>query len=256
MTPVEKVLEALRRTGRNPQRSGSSWSVRCPAHDDRRASLSVSTGVDGRALVHCHAACATKAVVSALGLRLRNLMPEREEPPRSGKVKRKTTEATFATAQAAVAELERQHGKRSALWTYHDAEGNPVGIVVRWDRGDGTKDIRPAFRDGERWRIGAMPDPRPLYRLPDLVGATRVLVVEGEKCADAAWALGFVATTSAGGSKAASTTDWRPLAGAATARQMQPERRGAGAGVPHRWGPAPPRLGAGHDRDARRRHFG
>jgi hypothetical protein len=38
-------------------------------------------------------------------------------------------------------------------------------------------------------------------------------VVEGEKVADAARSLGFVATTSAGGAQAAAKTDWRPLAG-------------------------------------------
>src|SRR6516225_4181461 len=58
-----------------------------------------------------------------------------------------------------------------------------------------------------------MPDPRPLYGLSDLAAAGRVLVTEGEKAADAARSLGFVATTSAGGSQAAGKTDWRPLAG-------------------------------------------
>jgi hypothetical protein len=67
--------------------------------------------------------------------------------------------------------------------------------------------------NGDGWRIGAMPDPRPLYHLPDLEVAPRVAICEGEKAADAARSLGFAATTSAGGSQAASKTDWRPLAG-------------------------------------------
>src|SRR5262249_48959245 len=61
--------------------------------------------------------------------------------------------------------------------------------------------------------IGAMPEPRPLYRQPDLAAAERVVVCEGEKAADAARSVGFVATTSAGGAQAAGKTDWRPLAG-------------------------------------------
>lgn len=76
-----------------------------------------------------------------------------------------------------------------------------------------VEDIRPVSRDADGWRIGAMPDPRPLYNLPNLAAAMRVIVCEGEKAADAASALGFVATTSAGGSQAANKTDWRPLAG-------------------------------------------
>jgi len=58
-----------------------------------------------------------------------------------------------------------------------------------------------------------MPSPRPLYGLPDVAAAPRVFVTEGEKAADAARLLGFVATTSAHGSQSASKTDWTPLAG-------------------------------------------
>jgi hypothetical protein len=44
---------------------------------------------------------------------------------------------------------------------YHNAQGEPVGVVVRWDTPTG-KDIRPVARHPDGWRIGAMPDPRPL----------------------------------------------------------------------------------------------
>jgi hypothetical protein len=86
-------------------------------------------------------------------------------------------------------------------------------VIARWDRDSGAKDIRPVARHGDGWQVAAMPVPRPLYRLPDLADASVVVVVEGEKCADAARGLGLVATTSAGGSQAADKTDWRPLAG-------------------------------------------
>ena len=45
---------------------GSYGTARCPAHDDRRPSLSVSDGLDGRVLVHCHAGCDQGAVWDAL----------------------------------------------------------------------------------------------------------------------------------------------------------------------------------------------
>jgi len=50
---------------------------RCPAHDDKTPSLSVSEGHDGRALLHCHAGCATSDIVAALGFGLRGLFPGR-----------------------------------------------------------------------------------------------------------------------------------------------------------------------------------
>ncbi len=118
----------------------------------------------------------------------------------------------FDTARDAVAELERRHGPRSALWTYHDASGEPVGVVVRWDLADGKKDIRPASRHGDGWRIGGMPEPRPLYGLPDLAGAKRVYVCEGEKAADAVRSVGLAATTSAHGCESPGKAEWRPLA--------------------------------------------
>lgn len=74
MSPADRVLGTLtgvRRTG--PGR----WSAICPAHADRRPSLSVREIEDGRLLVHCHAGCDVDRVVGALGLDLRDLFPGR-----------------------------------------------------------------------------------------------------------------------------------------------------------------------------------
>src|SRR5262245_45025743 len=208
MTPLETLLARLA----DARKAGNGWSARCPAHDDRRASLSIAQGDDGTALVKCHAGCDTVAILAAVGMKLTDLFPPKAGPTPICNGKPTAGGRTFATAKDAVAELECRHGKRSALWTYHDAQGDPVGVVVRWDKTDG-KDIRPVARYEDGWRIGAMPDPRPVYGLPDLAAARRVIVCEGEKAADAARSLGFIATTSAGGSQAASKTDWRPLEG-------------------------------------------
>jgi len=53
------LLELLLSKLPSAKKSGSDWSARCPAHDDRHASLSVSPGDDGRLLRHCHAGCDT-----------------------------------------------------------------------------------------------------------------------------------------------------------------------------------------------------
>jgi putative DNA primase/helicase len=68
-------------------------------------------------------------------------------------------------------------------------------------------------RWGDKWIIGGMPEPRPLYGLPDLADIKRAYVAEGEKAADAARSIGLVATTSPHGSKSAEKADWSPLAG-------------------------------------------
>jgi hypothetical protein len=56
---------------------GKGWSARCPAHDDRQASLSVTIGNDGRILAHCFAGCAIGDVLGAVGLTLTDLFPAR-----------------------------------------------------------------------------------------------------------------------------------------------------------------------------------
>jgi hypothetical protein len=208
MTPVEKVLAKLP----GAKKSGKRYLARCPAHDDRKASLSISEGDDGRALLNCFAGCGPPAILAALGLTWADLFPVEKGPATNRNGKPRPRARTFPTANDAVAELERRHGKRSALWTYYDARGEPVGVVVRWDRSNG-KEIRPVSRRGDGWRIEAMPIPRPLYGLPELAKARRVVVVEGEKVADQARRIGFTATTSAGGSQVAGKTDWRPLVG-------------------------------------------
>jgi putative DNA primase/helicase len=57
---AQALGEAL--TGR---KSGSTWVARCPAHDDRTPSLSITDGED-RVLVHCHAGCSQSEVIQAL----------------------------------------------------------------------------------------------------------------------------------------------------------------------------------------------
>ncbi len=247
-TPVDRVLSALREHGHEPKRSGAGWCCRCPAHDDRTPSLSIHAGDDGRALVNCHAGCTVDAVCGAIGLRPADLFipdPSRlggrtgrapktrprgdgdettRKPARGADSVTVASDATphtggrtFPAARDAVAELERRHGPRSTTWTYHDAGGVPVGLVVRWNTHTG-KDVRPVSRkaDGSGWIIGGMPTPRPLYGLPDLLATpagSRVFIVEGEKAADAARAVGLLATTSPHGSKSASQADWSPVAG-------------------------------------------
>jgi len=113
------------------------------------------------------------------------------------------------------------HGRPSASWAYRDAAGGLIHWVCRFDKPDGSKEILPQtlWRDAGRlgWRWGAPPVPRPLFGLDRLAlaPAAPVLIVEGEKTADAAAALfpGFAVASWSGGSKAVGKADWAVLAG-------------------------------------------
>ena len=55
-----------------------SWSARCPAHEDRNPSLSVTELAGDKVLVNCHAGCSTIAVVAEVGLSMSDLFAPRE----------------------------------------------------------------------------------------------------------------------------------------------------------------------------------
>lgn len=110
-------------------------------------------------------------------------------------------------------------GLHVAEWKYYDLTGSIIAAVKRFEP-DGTpasKTYRPyCFKivDGQRrWKMGA-PELRPLYRLPEIALAQTVVLVEGEKCAQALADLGIDATTAMQGAEAPiERTDWTPLTG-------------------------------------------
>lgn len=56
-----------------------SWIACCPAHDDRSPSMTVRELPDGRILLHCFSGCSVEEIVTALGLELSDLFPEKLE---------------------------------------------------------------------------------------------------------------------------------------------------------------------------------
>ena len=113
-------------------------------------------------------------------------------------------------------------GQPTARWTYRDAEGAPLFHVYRFDPPGERKQFNPLTlrRDakGLRWRWKGVPEPRPLWYGLDRLTArpdAPVILCEGEKSADAAARIfpDHIAVTSAGGAKAAATSDWTPLEG-------------------------------------------
>src|SRR5262245_37350274 len=56
---------------------GHQRDCRCPGHDDRRESLSVGLGADGRVLLKCHAGCGFKAVLGAAKMKPSDLFERR-----------------------------------------------------------------------------------------------------------------------------------------------------------------------------------
>ncbi len=147
-------------------------------------------------------------------------MPAKPKPPASTKTVHPTADkAADALAWSMVQSgILTEQRKPDAGWRYRNADGSDAGSVLRWNLSEGKKEIRQIFRIDNGWTpagwiCGAMPEPRPLYRLPEVIDAAEVWICEGEKSADAAALLGLQATTSAGGSNAAEKSDWSTLDG-------------------------------------------
>ncbi|MEO5363491.1 MAG: DUF3987 domain-containing protein, partial [Magnetococcus sp. DMHC-8] len=101
-------------------------------------------------------------------------------------------------------------GPPTGQWDYHDWDGSLLCRMYRYDPPSG-KQFRP-------WDVRARrhqaPEPRPLYNLPAVMASEHVILVEGEKCADALKSVGIVATTAMHGANApVEKTDWSPLTG-------------------------------------------
>ncbi|MDI4092169.1 phage/plasmid primase, P4 family [Stenotrophomonas pavanii] len=102
-------------------------------------------------------------------------------------------------------------GPATAKWDYLDEAGHLIAVVYRYDPPGQKKQFRPW--DAKRRKM-TPPDPRPLYNQPGMASAAQVVLVEGEKCAQALIDAGIVATTAMHGANApVDKTDWSPLSG-------------------------------------------
>jgi hypothetical protein len=69
-SPIDKVLhrlEEVKSTG------PGKWKALCPAHDDKRPSLSIKEAEDHKVLLKCWSGCGASEIVAALGLSMSDL---------------------------------------------------------------------------------------------------------------------------------------------------------------------------------------
>lgn len=160
---IDRFLRALPQPARE---NGRGWDAHCPAHEDEHASLSVTTGDDGRVLLRCHAGCEARVIVEAIGLTLSDLFPPREhnDPERIFDYQDENRTLLYQVC--------RFPGKR---FLQRRPDGNGSWI---WD----TKGVR-----------------RVLYRLPELKGHPAVVIAEGERDVETLRAIGLSATCNPGG---------------------------------------------------------
>lgn len=130
-------------------------------------------------------------------------------------------EYSGATANTPRRTPKRKNPKGGEAWgvptktySYFDTSGKLIAEVERFDwEDDGVrkKTFRPWDVASRSYRA---PETRPLYNLPNIASAPEIIVVEGEKSADALIGQNIDATTAMGGAAAPlEKTDWSPLKG-------------------------------------------
>jgi hypothetical protein len=146
--------------------SAGEWEAICPAHEDSKPSLWLMLG-RGRLIVKCRCGCETPDVVRAAGLKWGDLFEKGEGEGVNEQTKRRLV----------------------ATYTYADEQGDTVFQVLRYDpkdfrqrRPSNDDDDPKTVRDGWVYTTKGV---RPvLYRLPEVIAAEAVILVEGEKDAD------------------------------------------------------------------------
>lgn len=191
-----QIAESVARALGGATKSGDNWSCRCPAHDDKRASLSITESRDGKLLVHCHAGCEQASVVAELKARGLWHANKTVPPPDPTPVQ---------------INLGQGRGQVIAEYNYTDEDGELLYQALRYE----PKDFRqraPINGHGWTWSIKGVR--RVLYRLPEVLAAVAegrtVYICEGEKDVEIARSLGLVATCNAMGADNGNGSKWLP----------------------------------------------
>ena len=166
------------------RKSGGQWMARCPAHEDAKASLSITEGKEHPVIFSCMAGCDSTVILDKLSLTWEDLCLPREDAP------------------AARDDAWTPAGPAVAVYPYHDENGRLLFEVLR-ARGKKFFQRIPDANAKSGWSYRLGDTRRVLFHLPKLIEDTAsgmdVWIVEGEKDVHALERAGCTATCNPGG---------------------------------------------------------
>lgn len=208
------------------KRRGSEHVACCPFHNDKSPSFTVS---QEKGFYYCFGCGATGDAIDfvrefeGLGFReaveaiVGNLPAGAAAAPPTPRKPAAPTRQVLMPAPGPCPSFDHpRYGQPAAVWAYDDQDGRLLGYVARYEPAGERKQIVPWTCSPEGWGMGQWAEPRPLYGLSRLAPGRAVLLVEGEKGADAAQAtVGnvYAVLTWPGGAQAWRKADWSPLHG-------------------------------------------
>jgi putative DNA primase/helicase len=228
------ILKVIESKGYHLKKVGTQWVALCPFHDENTPSFKVS---EKKQIFKCFG-CGKGGDVFDFLMEFGHTMKEAKDilsgnpvvqltPQKKAKIQRQQKikwtpiiPAPFKPSQI----LHYRYGAPSTVWPYLDENGALIGYSCRFDFSKGGKDVLPYVfaqnQDGlKEWRWLGFPNPRPIYGLnllaSDPLKKKTVLIVEGEKTADAAAVLlpHVIPIAWPGGTNVAGLVDWSPLDG-------------------------------------------
>jgi putative DNA primase/helicase len=148
--------------------SPGQYIGKCPAHNDNKASLSISDQDEDRILLYCHAGCSAEYVMGSIGLKLSDLFKSKKE---GSKIKK-------------IYSYENQNRNLE----FQTVRREPKGFYQRQPDGKGG------------WINNLKGKELVIYKLPEVIDAVAqgktIYITEGEKDVESLMRIGLVATTS------------------------------------------------------------
>jgi hypothetical protein len=201
--------------------STGGFKCKCPAHDDKQASLQINIAGprDGKTTVFCYAGCKPADIFKAIEQKTGYYFESR---PKKAKAEDKSN-VVYPAPIDWPPELAYNGIPHSVAYPYYDAERNLMFVVARWNLPGGGKRILPysvsSVNGQHRWTSKLRLTPRPIFNLTEVLAEPDkpVLIVEGEKAVEAAkhdpQFEDYVVTTYQGGAGNWKHSDWGPIKG-------------------------------------------
>jgi hypothetical protein len=193
---IQEILARLK----GVRRSGDGWTAKCPAHEDKKPSLSISQR-DGKILVHCHAGCTVESICRALRLTVSDLFlddrPSQTHPHAEANSKPSGSgrSEAFRGTEADVERMQCDFANNRQVQEYVESRGICLRVATNLKWGAAKWE----FRDEQGQWVEKLALAVPHYRAGKLVGI-KFRAIDGTKlfsqllgsCLDGLYALGHL----------------------------------------------------------------
>ena len=173
---TQEILDRLK----GVRRSGDGWSAKCPAHEDKKPSLSISQ-TDGKILLYCHGGCSVEAICRAMKLKVADLFPkDRQAPPHAranaDSKPNGSVRMPFKGTEADVEEMQCDLTKHRQVQDYIESRGISLRVAadLKWGA------ARWTFRDEQGRSVEKLAQAVPHYRAGTPVGI-KFKTIDGTK---------------------------------------------------------------------------